>query len=284
MKKTLIIIFILLLPHTVLAKLVGKSGQVYPINEISITALIEAKIQAMNPEEVESKIKKDLEKKILSYRPRNGVSGLEKAYVQNMHVVDMNHTLERDITSATGAILYPKGYTFNVLSLLKERGIHYPLKLVIVDGADKDEMTWFVKNFSHDRSYRLLITDGYASDIINSYNMPTYYATKEIIEKFSIVKTPSIVFQPKGKAFMAVLEVPVEKKRVNESTDSKNEQDNNSTIEIETKNSTGNVNHSTTEDQLKDIQMPEDFYELKKESDRQMQQDESIINKDVLIN
>lgn len=251
--KLVVILVAVLFSTNLYALEVGRSGNTYPITEISFVLLIQQKIEKMDMAAFETKIKKEVEDKAINFRPSNSVSKLGKSKTQKMFAVGMEHTLSQDIVTATGTVLYPKGYTFNVLSVLRSKGIQYPFKLVIIDGNDEEELLWYNANFGQDKSYRLLITDGLASSVVNKMNLPTFYATKDIIDKFEIKYTPSIIFQPSGKDYMAVLETPAMKKR--DSSDDAGFT--NETVKTE----------SSTEVNLDNIIIPDDFYEKKKQQD-----------------
>jgi conjugal transfer pilus assembly protein TraW len=173
-------------------------GRVYPINEKDCLNEIKEKAKKLDWE----KIREKSIEKAKNYKPEN-LAKLPKATQDRTFLVDMSYTLENDIPNGEGGIIYPKGYRFNPLEY-----IDYPIKLVIIDGSDSDQVAWF-QNSSYAKDYRvrLLITDGYHFELREKLKRPVFYAHRLIVERLQLDKLPCIVIQ-KG-VHMEVREIAI---------------------------------------------------------------------------
>ena len=177
----------------------GTVGRVYPIAEKDCLKQVREKARELDWD----KIREESLEKAKNYKPENLVK-LSKATQNRTFLVDMSYTLENDIPNGEGGIIYPKGYRFNPLEY-----IAYPIKLVIIDGSDSDQVAWF-QNSSYAKDYRvrLLITDGYHFELREKLKRPVYYAHRLIVERLQLDRLPCIVIQ-KG-VHMEVREIAIE--------------------------------------------------------------------------
>lgn len=204
MKKSLLavmfLIGILLAASNVCGEIMdlGTVGRVYPIAEKNCLNEIKEKAKKLDWE----KIRKEGIEKAKRYKPEN-LAKLPKATQDRTFLVDMSYTLENDIPNGEGGIMYPKGYRFDPLKY-----IDYPIKLVIIDGSDSDQVAWF-QNSSYAKDYRvrLLITDGYHFELRKKLKRPVYYAHRLIVERLQLDRLPCIVIQ-KG-VHMEVKEIAI---------------------------------------------------------------------------
>jgi conjugal transfer pilus assembly protein TraW len=113
----------------------------------------------------------------------------------------MTYTAEIDVPDGKGGILYPKGYTFNPLDF-----ITYPKTIIVINGNDKDQVSWFRDSeYSQLMDVTLMITEGAFGVITKKVNRTVFYATTKIINRFQLAAVPSIIKQ-KGQ-YMEVTEV-----------------------------------------------------------------------------
>ena len=196
--------------QSVLAFDVGRSGRTYEIAERDMLKLIRERMKEVPQERIKQRFQKKLKKGVKNYRPPSAVSGLKTAQKRDMYTVDMTIKLDHAIKDMSGNVIYPKGYTFNPLKMMAEKGVSYPYVLVVINGERKPEIDWFKKNFSDSAKAKLLIADGQAIELGRKLGRPVYYLTKSVKQRFAVEKTPSVIFQPKGKTVMAVSVFKVE--------------------------------------------------------------------------
>lgn len=176
----------------------GTVGRVYPIAEKDCLNEIREKAKKLDWE----KIRDESIEMAKNYKPENLVK-LPKATQDRTFLVDMSYTLGNDIPDKDGKIIYPKGYRFNPLEY-----IDYPIKLVVIDGSDSDQVAWFRNSpYAKDYHVRLLITDGYHIELREKLNRPIYYAHRLIVERLQLDRLPCIVIQ-KG-VHMEVKEIAI---------------------------------------------------------------------------
>jgi hypothetical protein len=183
---------------------VGESGNIYEIEEKDFLKIIQERAGDIDWDKKKVEWQKKTKEDVETYRPRNSVSGIPSATVDDVYNVDLTYELSYDITDIYGNIIFPKGYTINPLEEMKKQGIYYTKKLIIINGLKENEITWFEKEFNDDYNAVLLITDGYALKLNERLKRPVYYVTEVIKDRFVIEKTPSVVFQQKDKVYMTV--------------------------------------------------------------------------------
>jgi len=186
------------------AYVVGEAGQTYEIKERDFTEFIRAKAAAIDPNKLRQEFQEQIKKKLPEFRLPNAVAGLPPATEEKLYKVDMTYTLPYNIKDFEGNVIYPKGYTFNPLKVMADKGIFYTNILVIINGEREEEVKWFIKNFQNSLNVKLLITDGHAVELAKKIKKPVYYLTRILRDKFLIEATPSVVFQPKGDVYMVV--------------------------------------------------------------------------------
>lgn len=204
MKKSILAVMfltnILLMTSNVCGEIIdlGTVGRVYPIAEKDCLKQVREKARELDWD----KIREESLEKAKNYKPENLVK-LSKATQNRTFLVDMSYTLENDIPNGEGGIIYPKGYRFNPLEY-----IAYPIKLIILDGTDNDQVAWFQNSsYAKDFRVRLLITDGYHFELREKLKRPVYYAHRLIVERLQLDRLPCIVIQ-KG-VHMEVTEIDI---------------------------------------------------------------------------
>ena len=138
------------------------------------------------------------------YRPNNLVD-LPRTRMQRKRLIDMKYTLETDIVSDKGDLLYPKGYKINPADYVPFRKT-----LVIINGEDQDQVKWFERSDLTSRlDVSLFLSAGDSMELARRLKRPTYYATLPLIGRFQIQTVPSVI-RAKGK-MMELEEIHVPK-------------------------------------------------------------------------
>lgn len=160
-------------------------GAIYPVVEPDIR--IEMKAKAAEQWELH---KKEYLKKTQKYQPDN-LQQLPRAKQDRSFAVDMTYTLDRDLTSGDGKILYPKGYQFNPLDYM-----NFTIGLVVIDGADLDQVNWFKQSpYASNHKMKLLLSGGYAQSLIQELDRAVFYLDKEVAGRFQLAAVPCVVVQ-----------------------------------------------------------------------------------------
>ncbi len=160
-------------------------GTVYPVIEPDVR--IEMKQQA--GEKWKDEIT-HYQEKVKQYQPPN-LQRLPKAKQNRSYSVDMTYTLDRDLKDKDGNILYPKGYRFNPLNYMS-----LSIGLVVIDGSDPTQVKWFKDSpYSQNHRVKLLLSDGYAQELIGDINRAVFYLSKDVAKRFHLAAVPCIAVQ-----------------------------------------------------------------------------------------
>jgi conjugal transfer pilus assembly protein TraW len=200
--KVLIVTLLLtMLSSSLFAVDLGVVGKTYPIIEKS--ALTEIKDAAARVDWEKVFDKKKMEKSIRDFKPKETVY-LPKASRERTRLVDMSYTNPNDIRDAHGKLMYPKGYTFNPLDY-----VSFPNTIVVLNGADKDQVKWF-KSLPNNTDIKvmLIVTAGSYYELGEELGRPAFFINSLIVQRFQLEYVPSIV-QQKGN-MMEVKEIDVE--------------------------------------------------------------------------
>ena len=121
--------------------------------------------------------------------------------------VDLTHTLEEDLVDAHGAVLYPRGFTFNPLRFVSLSG-----GLVVIDGSDPEQVAWFKgSSYAANRKVLLLLSGGLAAPLRDELERPVAYLTEDIASRLQLRAVPSVVVERDG--LLHVREVHFDEKR-----------------------------------------------------------------------
>lgn len=201
--RTLSVVIVICLVSSVNAKNVGLVGQTYEIAEQDALKEIQQHVAEADWKSILNKQK--LKKMAKNYRPHD-LRSVKRATSDAVFTVDLTYTLDYDIHDKNGAVLYPKGYSFNPLQY-----VTMPTLLVFIDGTDKRQIAWFKASpYAKDINTMLLLTGGSYYDALNALKVPVYYATADILDKFNVRHVPSAARQ--NGTLMEVHEFDVEKK------------------------------------------------------------------------
>lgn len=187
------------------AKIVGRSGNTYPIAEPDALKELEDKAASLDPDKVIDK--KEAVRKIEKYRPHNTVN-LPSATEDKTFLVDMSYMLEVDIQDGKGNILYPKGFVFNPLEY-----VPFSRTIVVINGAVEKEVGWFTASeYSRRADVLVLVTGGTWKDLMGRFRRNVFYLTESVAKRLRLSATPSVIVKKDNK-YMEVREVHVPDKK-----------------------------------------------------------------------
>ena len=124
------------------------------------------------------------------YQPAN-LHALPRATKDMTKMVDLTHTLEKDLEDTNGQVLYPAGFTFNPLRYVSLSGA-----LVVIDGSDPEQVGWF-KDSPYGANHRalLLLSGGLAARLRDELRRPVAYLTEDIARRLQLRAVPSVVVE-----------------------------------------------------------------------------------------
>jgi len=182
-----ILIFVVLVgvPASGAIKNLGVVGQTYPVVEPDVVA--ELKEEAARKNRFRDN---EFFERMKTYQPED-IHHLPRATMGRTFLVDMTYTLDRDLLDGDGKVIYPKGFTFNPLDYVSFSG-----GILVIDGNDPSQLKWF-KNTSYadNHQVRLLLSDGYAYELINQLKRSVFYLTDEIADRLHLSAVPALVIQ-----------------------------------------------------------------------------------------
>lgn len=178
-------------------KVLGSQGDVFEIHEQDMRQLIGKKAASFDFLKWKYEQLERMYATIEKFRPADAVSGLPPSQTGEGYFVDLSYTLPYDIRDLHGNIVYPAGFTYNPLALMRNQGKGLDKIIVVINGTRENEITWFKNKFHNYKAKHLmvLITDGYAIELAKSLGRPVLYLPEVLKERFRIKETPSIVMQ-----------------------------------------------------------------------------------------
>lgn len=196
----LLLLFSALPARAAVIKDLGTVGKTYPVVEPDILAELRDRAARHQP------ARKEILRRIRTYQPHD-LQKLPPATKDRTFLVDMTYTLDHDLVDGSGRVIYPRGYTFNPLDY-----VSFPGGMVIIDGGDPVQVKWFRKSpYFKDHRVRLLITDGFAYDLVTQLRRPVFYLTKTVARRMQLTAVPSVVIQKGDK--LQVREIFLKKER-----------------------------------------------------------------------
>ncbi|HHD56770.1 MAG TPA: hypothetical protein ENK89_03715 [Desulfobulbaceae bacterium] len=203
----LIALFVVLVggPASGAIKNLGVVGETYPVIEPDVVA--ELKEQAIT----KNRFRDDaFLERMKEYQP-DDIHHLPRATRDRTFLVDMTYTLDRDLLDGDGKVIYPRGFTFNPLDYVSFSG-----GMLVIDGSDPAQLKWFTKTpYASNHQVRLLLSDGYAYELINQLKRSVFYLTDEIAERLQLAAVPSLVIQKDDKLEVREIMVPNEEDDAN---------------------------------------------------------------------
>jgi hypothetical protein len=176
------------------------AGRTWPVAEPDPVAEIKKALDVKK--EVIAKDLKRLQKATLSYKPPGGPVALEPADKDYEYLVDMTYTLDHDLVVPDGSgrdrVLYPAGFTFNVLDYVSLDNTY-----VIFDGTNPCEARFVKETFGQDPKVRLLAANG-VTEATEKALTHVAWLLPEVVKVFHLEATVSVVSRQDGNAAIRV--------------------------------------------------------------------------------
>lgn len=146
---------------------------------------------------------------------------LSKAPISNIFTIDPTFTLDKDIPKYNKVgqqigVLYKKGYKFNPIEYMTI----VPPNMLVFNACDEKEGNYIntlIKQYESNSKDYMLVNSGCKNKDVktSSFSKKVYFLTKEMIDKFQLKHTVSIISVNKDKKRIVVEEVNVDEKTIN---------------------------------------------------------------------
>ena len=181
-------------------KNLGVVGKTYPVVEPDVLAELKEEAARKNRFGDNAFLER-----MKTYQPED-IHNLPRATMDRTFLVDMTYTLERDLLDGDGKVIYPKGFTFNPLDYVSFSG-----GMLVIDGSDPTQVRWFTKTpYVNNHRVRLLLSGGYAYNLIEEIKRSVFYLTDEIADRLQLAAAPSLIIQKGDKLQVREIMVPEE--------------------------------------------------------------------------
>ena len=186
-------------------KNLGVVGKTYPVVEPDVLAELKEEAARKNRFGDNAFLER-----MKTYQPED-IHNLPRATMDRTFLVDMTYTLERDLLDGDGKVIYPKGFTFNPLDYVSFSG-----GMLVIDGSDPTQVRWFTKTpYVNNHRVRLLLSGGYAYNLIEEIKRSVFYLTDEIADRLQLAAAPSLIIQKGDKLQVREILVPEEGRHEN---------------------------------------------------------------------
>lgn len=183
------ILLILLLPTLAYGVDLGQVGKTYNISERDILDEIKSRAEGTDWGKLLEDSKNELKANIGKID-----KALPKAPDNKTRYIDLTTTLAQAVYTRDNRgkpqVLYPEGYRFNVLDYTKIRQ-----RFVFFDATRAEEVKWYKQLFASDLNSMPIITRGNVLDFAKEIKREVYMVDDEIVMKFKLNVTPTVIFQ-----------------------------------------------------------------------------------------
>jgi len=184
---------LLILPVISTAEDLGVVGKTYDITERDLIAVIQHKLKHMEKTGELAKFQNDYKNRVIDgIEHPKPIPGIKATANANTRYYDPSMVTDKDITDATGRILYPRGTRINPLDY-----IGWNKYLLFVDGRDAKQLEFSKKiTAASDRPVKLVLVAGEPLDLMRKWKMSVYFDQGgKLTRRFAITQVPAIVRQ-----------------------------------------------------------------------------------------
>lgn len=171
----------------------GVIGKTYDITERDLIEVIQNKLKRMEKTGELVKFQNDYKSRVIDgiERPKP-IPGIQATTTANIHYYDPSMVTDKDITDATGKILYPRGTRVNPLDY-----IGWNKYLLFVDGRDAKQLEFSKKiTAASDRPVKLVLIAGEPLELMRKWKTTIYFDQGgKLTKRFAITQVPAIVRQ-----------------------------------------------------------------------------------------
>ena len=189
------------------AKDYGQQGATFPVMEVDLLRVIEARLQAAQASGRIAAMQQDMQRKAdLRVRRPLPVAGITIARQRRAWTFDPSITVQQDITDGRGRLIIAKGTRVNPLNTVPMR-----TSLVFIDGDDPAQVRWAVGSTTA-LNAKVILVKGAPLALMDSTQRRLYFDQGgKLTGKFGITHVPAVV-EPAGKV-LKITELPVPSSR-----------------------------------------------------------------------
>jgi conjugal transfer pilus assembly protein TraW len=193
------IVAALFLSQQLFAVNLGVRGTIYSIKEPDMLTGIHARLDAMQESGELKRQKKAVIARsiahILRPTPVSTVSDLKSGDTPRTHFFDPSIVLNKNIINSQGDLIAKEGTVINPLDHM-----HFHETLVFINSDNKDQMSWvkglIAKFRSQSKRFKIILVNGNINTSTQYLKNRVYFdQTGSLCHKFSIIHTPTMVFQ-----------------------------------------------------------------------------------------
>lgn len=171
----------------------GVIGKTYEIAERDLIEVMQSRLKRMEQTGELSRFQEDYRNRTLSgiEHPRP-IPGIQDTATASTHYYDPSMVTDRDITDATGRILYPRGTRVNPLDY-----IGWNKYLLFVDGRDARQLAFSKQvTAASDKPVKLVLVAGEPLALMRKWKSTVYFDQGgKLTRRFNITQVPAIVRQ-----------------------------------------------------------------------------------------
>lgn len=186
----------------VTAKNLGSIGTTWEIQEQSLLAMIEQRLQDEFGGKSEAEIKAEVQKRVEEKVLRPSYTELPRATEDSERTFDPSFTVERDLADHKGNVFAKKGQVVNPFNHLP-----FDRTLIFIDGDDEAQVKW-LQDFKAETAIRkVILTKGNIRDINNQLDEWVYFdQNATLINRFGIKALPTVIDEKKGQKVFRIRE------------------------------------------------------------------------------
>jgi len=180
---------------------IGKQGKLYDITEPDMWEEIVQKSKEVNESFFYNYIQKEIDKAFIVNQQLPICNSLK------LYKYEPIYTVKKDIY-ANGRLLYPKGYSFNVLEHINKLSV---LKPILYFGGLENNIskTLGLNLIKKYKNMIFVVTKGHLKKLAEKYPYKIARASDRLINAFNIKCNSTIIFF--GRKYLYILEIPINK-------------------------------------------------------------------------
>ena len=171
----------------------GVIGKTYDIAERDLIEAMKDKLRQMEKTGELAKKQDEYKNRVISgIEHPNPIPGIKTTEVASTHYYDPSMIVDRDIVTAEGKLMYPRGTKVNPLDY-----IGWNTYLLFVDGRDQKQLDLTKRiTAASDRPVKLVLVAGEPLNLMRKWKKQVYYDQGGILtRRFAITQVPAMVRQ-----------------------------------------------------------------------------------------
>ncbi|MDP2758849.1 MAG: type-F conjugative transfer system protein TraW [Sideroxyarcus sp.] len=171
----------------------GVIGKVYQITERDLIEAMKDRLRQMEKTGELARKQTEYKNRVISgIEHPNPIPGIKTTEVANTHYYDPSMIVDRDIVTAEGKLMYPRGTKVNPLDYLG-----WNTYLLFVDGRDQKQLDSSKRIMdTSDKPVKLVLVAGEPLNLMRRWKKQVYYDQGGILtRRFAITQVPAMVRQ-----------------------------------------------------------------------------------------